>query len=455
MARTHGCDLRTVLAGAIICWVVAAGVAVAQDGAEVTEELGNSYLLARRTTGQGSIIETLLFAGQAVVTEIAVPAPDGGTTAGTTGAVARTLAGSANALPGGAAALPAGFGSGFGGTWLTGEIVDDYLILHRVRATDPVTHDIFREGRKVGSVTEVGPSIRTGRLGGRNLFTFESADDRFIVRLTQADGTRIRAATEHGRSLGQVVERSAALAAPPRFGAGIAAPLEPSLEAIGPSPGRSPEPQRLARPSEATGSIMLEEPAPRVIVTLPETVPLPRPSPLPRTRPAIGVTPVRTASPQPAGNSYRSTPEPMTVAPAIRPRPAITSASAPPPASAAAPRPAAPAAAIAAPAAGPKPVITSVNAAPAVAAPAARSITPTNAAPSAGPKPAAAAVATQPLTATPATPIVRAPPTVAPAAKPKPALASENALPPPSGAANPVTPVARPSRPPLSDTWLR
>src|SRR6266852_3763495 len=280
MARAHGCDLRALLAGAIICWAVAEGVAVAQEGAEVTEELGNSYLLARRTTGQSSIIETLLFAGQAIITEIAVPAPDAGITTGTTGAVARTPAGSANALPGGAAALPPGFASGFGGTWLTGEIIDDYLVLHRIRATDPVTHEIFHEGRKVGSVTEVGPSIRTGRLAGRNSFAFESTDDRFIVRLTQPDGARIRATTERGRFLSQVVERSAALAAPPRFGVGVA-PLEPSLEAVGPSIGRSPEPQRLARPQEATGSIMAEEPAPRVVVTSPETVPLPRPSPLP------------------------------------------------------------------------------------------------------------------------------------------------------------------------------
>src|SRR6266853_1517700 len=85
MARAYGCDLRAVLAGAVICWAVADGVAVAQEGAEATEELGNSYLLARRTTGQGSVIETLLFDGQAIVTEIAVPAPDAGATAGTTG----------------------------------------------------------------------------------------------------------------------------------------------------------------------------------------------------------------------------------------------------------------------------------------------------------------------------------------------------------------------------------
>jgi hypothetical protein len=457
MARTRGCDLRAVLAGAVICWAVAEGVAVAQEGAEATEELGNSYLLARRTTGQGSIIETLLFDGQAIVTEIAVPAPDAGLTAGTTGSIARTLSGSANAAPGGLAALPPGLASGFGGTWLTGEVIDDYLVLHRIRAADPVTHEIFREGRKVGSVTEVGPSIRTGKLAGRNSFAFESADDRFVVHLTQPDGTRIRATTEHGRFSSQVVERSAALVAPPRPGAGVAAPLAPSLDAVGPSIGRSPEPQRLARPQDATTSIIVEDPAPRGNALLPETVPVPRPSPLPRARPAIGATPVRTASPSPGGNSYRGAPEPITVAPAIRPKPATTSGNAPLPAAAAAPWLVAPPAAIAAPAATPKPAVTSVNAAHPLAAPAPRSATPTNATATAGPKPAVAAVAREPLTATPAKPVVRAPATaspaaVAPAARPKPAPTAENALPSPSAAARPV---ARPSRPPVSDPWLQ
>src|SRR5260370_303874 len=259
MARTRGCDVRAVLVGAVICWAVAEGVAVAQEGAEATEELGNSYLLARRTTGQGSVIETLLFDGQAIVTEIAVPAPDAGATAGTTGAIARTLPGSANALPGGVAALPLGFAPGFGGTWLTGEVIDDYLVLHRVRATDPVMHGIFRGGRKVGSVTEVGPSIRTGKLAGRNSFAFESADDRFVVHLTQPDGTRIRATTEHGRFSGQGLERVAAIAATPRsaplpvaaIGATAIAPQEPLFETVKPFVGRIPlPPQRLARPQD-------------------------------------------------------------------------------------------------------------------------------------------------------------------------------------------------------------
>src|SRR5215470_15153981 len=432
MARAYGCDLRAVLAGAIICWAVADGVAVAQEGAEATEELGNSYLLARRTTGQGSVIETLLFDGQAIVTEIAVPAPDAGATAGTTDAVARMLPGGANALPGGVAALPPAFASGFGGTWLTGEVVDDYLVLHRIRATEPVTHDIFRGGRKVGSVTEVGPSIRTGKFVARNSFVFESADDRFVVHLTQTDGTRIRATTEHGRFSGQVLERSAALAAPPRPGVGVAAPLEPSVEALGPSVGRSPEPQRLARPQESTNSIIVEDPAPRVSAGLPETVPVPRPSPLPRTRPVIGAAPLRTTGPSPGGNSYRGAPEPVTAAPAIRPKPTTTSGSAPLAAATAA---------------------RALSPASAIDVPAARSVTPSNAAPTGGPKPAAA-VATQPLTATPAKPIVRVPATVAPATKPKPTYATENALPPRSAAAKPVTPAARPSRSPLSDSSL-
>src|SRR3984893_15762792 len=98
MARARGWDLPAVIAAAIICWAVADGVAVGQEGAEVTEDLGNSYVLARRTTSQGSIIETLLFAGQAIVTEVAVPAgSDGSVTAGTTGAAAARPAGRATA----------------------------------------------------------------------------------------------------------------------------------------------------------------------------------------------------------------------------------------------------------------------------------------------------------------------------------------------------------------------
>ena len=219
MARARRCALRAVLAGTIVCWAVAEGVAVAQEAAEVTENLGNSYLLARRTTSLGSIIETVLFAGEPIVTDIVVPASDAGITAKATRAVARTPADSASALPSdAAAALPPSIGSGFGGTWLSGEIIDDYLVLHRIRASAPVTHDIFRQGRKVGSVTEVGLPIRAGRSEGRNSFAFESTDDRFVVHLTQPDGTRIHATTEHGCFLDQVVERSAALPVPPRTG---------------------------------------------------------------------------------------------------------------------------------------------------------------------------------------------------------------------------------------------
>jgi hypothetical protein len=445
MARPRGWDLHAVFAGAIICWAVIEGGAFAQDGAELTEDLGNSYLLARRTTAHGSIIETLLFAGQAIVTEIAVPAPDAGMTAGIPGVIARTAAGNANAPPDGAAALPPGMGPGFGGTWLTGDIIDEYLVLHRTRASGPVMHEIFRQGHKVGSVTEVGPSIRTTRLAAQNSFAFEFADDRFIVRMTQPDGTIIRATTEHGRFLGQAVERAAAVAVQPR--SGVAAHAEPPPEAVGPSIGRSPEPQRLVRPQEPAGRIMVEEPAPRVIPSLPEAVPLPRPFPLRRLTPAIGATPVQTASPSPAGNLYRSPPESMTVAPTIRPKPTITSVNAP--RSAAAARPVGPASTITAPATRPKPAVTSVNAPPPPAAPGARSVTPTNAAPPAGPRPAAA-IATEPPAA--AKPIVRAPASAGPAVKPKPTALTESSRPPTGRAAKPVPPVARPLRSPRPDT---
>jgi hypothetical protein len=267
MARAHGCDLRAVLAGAIICWAAAEGIAVAQNAAEVTEELGNSYLLARRTTDQRSIIETLLYEGQAIVTDIAVPTPDGGVTAAATGAAAATPDGSANALPGGGASLPPGLGPGFGGTWLTGEIIGDYLVLHRIRASSPVAHEIFYLGRKVGSVTEISPSSREGRSAGRSSFAFESTDDRFVVHLTQPDGTRIHATTEHGRFLGQTVERSAALQSPPRSGVGIAAP--PSVNAPPPAAAAAPRPAAPAsavtapavKPKPAVAAVSAEPPA--------------------------------------------------------------------------------------------------------------------------------------------------------------------------------------------------
>jgi hypothetical protein len=285
MARARGCALRAVLAGTIVCWAIAEGVAV--EAAEVTEDLGNSYLLARRTTSLGSIIETVLFAGEPIVTEIVVPAPDGGLTANIARAVAQTPADSASALPSdAAAALPPSIGSGFGGTWLSGEIIDDYLILHRIRASAPIAHDIFRHGRKLGSVTEVGPPIRAGRSAGRNSFAFEFTGDRFIVHLTQPDGTRIQATTEHGRFLDQVVERSAALPIPPHTGAPGAVPSGRPAGAVAPSTGR---PQRPAHRQDAGGSIRVEEPTPPVVLAQPDAVPILRPS--------IRATPARTAEP--------------------------------------------------------------------------------------------------------------------------------------------------------------
>jgi hypothetical protein len=362
MARARGCALRAILAGTIVSWAVTEGVAVAQEAAEVAEDIGNSYLVTRRTTNLGSIIETVLFAGEPIVTDIVVPTPDAGIAANTTRAVAQTPADSTSALPSdAAAALPPGIGPGFGGTWLSGEIIDDYLVLHRIRASAPVTHDIFRQGRKLGSVTEVGPPIGAGRSAGRNSFAFESTDDRFIVRLTQPDGTRIQATTEHGRFLDQVVERSAALPIPPRAGAAGAVPSRRPAEAVAPSTGRSPEPQRPARLQDGGGWVRVEEPTPPVVLTQP--VPLPRPS--------IRATPARTASPSPVEDSVRSASKPMTGAPAVRPKPASTSGDRPPPAGVTKPRPIAPASATTAAAARAKPV---ADAPPSSASPAARSV---------------------------------------------------------------------------------
>jgi hypothetical protein len=329
----------------------------------VTEDLGNSYLLARRTTSLGSIIETVLFAGEPIVTEIVVPAPEGGITANTARAVAQTPADSASALPSdAAAALPPSIGFGFGGTWLSGETMDDYLILHRIRASAPVTHDIFRQGRKLGSVTEVGPPIRAGRSAGRNSFTFESTDDRFIVRLTLPDGTRIQATTEHGRFLDQVVERSAAHPIPPHIGAAGAVPSGRPAGAVAASTDRSPEPQRPAHPQDAGGSIRVEEPTPPVVLTQPDAVPLPRPS--------IRATPTGTASPSPVEDSVRSALKPMTGAPAVGPKPVTASGDRPPPAGVTKLRPIAPASATTAAADRAKPV---ADGPPSSVSPAARS----------------------------------------------------------------------------------
>jgi hypothetical protein len=413
MARARGCDLRAVLAGAIICWAAADGVAVGQEGTEATEELGNSYVLARRTTGQGSIIETLLFAGQAIVTEIAVPqGSDRSVSAGTTGAaVVGRGPGAVNAARDDAANLPLGMGPGFGGTLLTGEIVDDYLVLHRARASGPVTHEIFHEGHKVGVVTEVDSSDRARRSPGRNSFAFESSDDRFVVHLTQPDGTRIHATTEHGRFSGQVIERVAAIGAPPRS----APPIPPSqpLESVKPSIGRSPEPQRLAIPQEPAGRIMGEDPSPHVVPALPESVPLPRASPKLRLRPAIARTPVQTASPSPLGN-YRIVPAPTVGAPVARSKAEAASVRAPPPATT---RP--------------------VARAPTIAARAAR------------PKPAVAVA--EPPTAMAAKPIAPASTTAASAAKPKSTTTTTaSARPSPAVATKRATPVAKPLRLPPS-----
>jgi hypothetical protein len=390
MARAHRCDFRA-LAGAVVCWAAAAGIAVAQDTAEVTEELGNSYLLARRTTDQGSIIETLLYDGQAIVTDIAVPNPDWAASVATAGAVAPTPDNGATALPSGAAALPPGFVPGFGGTWLTGEIVEDYLVLHRIRANAPVAHEIFYQGRKVGSVTEVPPLRRDGRSPGRNSFAFESTGDRLVVHLTQPDGTRIHATTERGRFLGQTVERSAALAAP-RSGVGAVAPLQPRPGAPAPSAGRSGEPQRYARPQETPGSIIVERPAPAVVGPLPDAAPLTRSLLLPRTNPASEATAAGTAGPSPAETPDRRPLEATAVTPAIRPQPTAPSLNAPPP--------------------------------------------------------SAAAVSTEPPAAKPTKPVAPA----SAAAKPKPSAATENRRTPPRATAKPVPPMARPSRTPPSES---
>jgi Tfp pilus assembly protein PilF len=328
MARARGCVLRAAVAGAIMCWAIVDGVAVAQESAEVTEELGSSYLLARRATGGGSIIETLLFDGRVIVTEIVWPGPDTGTTATGAGPIARTMAGGVTAARGRLANLPPGVAPGFGGTQLTAEIQDGYLILHRIRASGSVTHEVFRDGAKVGVVTEVSSTV--GRSPGQNVFAFESGDDRFVVYLTQPDGMRIRATTERGQFSGQVVERAAAIAAAPRPAlrpAAIAAspsaaaatpPSQPSIEPPSSSISRVPEsaPQRVAKPSAPTERIGLEDPTRQFVPELPQVVPLPRASPTPPLRPTVSAVPIQ--SPSPSASLYRSEPATSTAVAAVK-----------------------------------------------------------------------------------------------------------------------------------------
>src|SRR5215831_16572165 len=405
MARACGCDLRAILAGAIICWAVANGIAVAQEGAEVMEDVGNSYQLARRTTSLGSVIETLLFSGQAIVTEIAVPGPGAGVTAGTTGAAtaARAPAGNASAARGDTGTWLTSMGTDFGGTLLTGEIVDKYFVLHRIRTSGPVTHDIYHDGHKVGSVSEVSASAGTTRLSGPNLFAFESTDDRFIVHLTQPDGTRIRATTEHGQFSGQVVERAAAVASPLR------------------SAGKPPS---------------------QIAPMTPEPVPLPRAFPKPQLRPTIATTPVQKTSPSQPGNDNSPPP--------AKPKPAVASVNAPPPAAVAA-RPIA-SAPKTVPPAKPKPAVASANPPP----PAAATARPVASVPKteqpSRPKSAVADIARHSPVATAAKPIAPTSTTAMSAAKLKPTPTTANARPSQAAAAKPVTAAAKLSRSPPRGT---
>jgi len=290
MFRVRGRGLRAVLAGAIICMAAADGVAAAPDGAEIKEDLGGSYALARRTTGQGSIIETLLYDGRAIVTDIVTPGPGGSVGAGVTAAtpVAPASSGRAGALAvtTGAGAL-AGVAPGFGGTLLSAEVSDGYLVLHRTRAGEPVMHDIFRDGEKVGSVSEV---VSAGGKPGRNAFVFESTGDRFVVHLTQPDGTKIHATSEHGRFSGQVVERAAVA---PIEGIGKKE-IAPEAAPPAPIPNASSKPASDRRP---VARPQPRQPAPRAAAV--------QPGPAPR-------------------GFYGNAPEPATAAPIIRSKPLAT-----------------------------------------------------------------------------------------------------------------------------------
>jgi hypothetical protein len=231
-----------VLAGAVIVgWIgVAGGPAVAQQGAEARENIGNDYVIGRRVTGQGTTIQTVLYRGLVIATDPIIPAAGGATP--TTGAATGPRA------PDGVASAKGNGESGdfvggsrpleFVGTLLSGEISgEDYFILHRTRMNGLPTHDIFRGGEKMGFVVEQPLRKGVGSAPGRagNVFSFESADGRFVVHLTQPDGTRIHATFENGRLSRQVVERTG-----PGIDAGVMNGSAVSVAA--PQSGALPEP---------------------------------------------------------------------------------------------------------------------------------------------------------------------------------------------------------------------
>jgi hypothetical protein len=248
MSVTGRCGHWRVLAGAMIVgWTgVAGGPAAAQQGAEARENIGNDYVIGRRVTGQGTTIQTVLYRGYAIATDLVIPA---GGTSPTTGAAAASGAATAPRAPDGVARAKGKGESGdvvggprpldFVGTLLSGEISgEDYFILHRTRTDGPPSHDIFRAGEKIGFVAEQVLRKDAGSAPGRtgNVFSFESADGHFIVHLTQPDGTRIHATFENGRLSRQVVERAA--------GRGIdAAVMNGSAVSLAaPQPAALPEP---------------------------------------------------------------------------------------------------------------------------------------------------------------------------------------------------------------------
>jgi hypothetical protein len=306
-------DLRAVLAGIVLCAVVAGAVAAAQDGAETTEDLGYAYALARRTTAQGTIIETLLYAGRAIVTDVVMPAPGGAADANPAAAVTAAQASAAHASPIAAHADPAelaGLRPGFGGVLLSAEISDGYLVLRRTRTDGPVAYDIFRDGEKVGAVTTVRTS-NSAASPGRSSFVFETAGDRFIVHLTQPDGTKIHATSVHGQLSNQAVEPASAVRAP-------------TTAAKAPSSGQSAE-----QPKEAVSSITTREAAPQNVAVppAPKVVPTGRLAPARAlARPQARLPASQAMAPPVSGyggtpqTAARSVPASAATTPVIKPR---------------------------------------------------------------------------------------------------------------------------------------
>ena len=182
------------------------GISVAQQSPEIVETIGDAYQIGRLRVNGGMVVQTILYNGRPIATEIMLP---------TRGEVASAA---------GATTLAAAGALEIAGTVLSGEVSGKYFILHRVRGNRSTIHEIFFDGELIGQVAEdsaptlaeeppgPGNESRNGKnpVTRGSAFSFESAGDALVVHIVQRDGTTIRATSSNGGRLEQVIERKAA-----------------------------------------------------------------------------------------------------------------------------------------------------------------------------------------------------------------------------------------------------